>query len=147
MADRIFAAVWLALTAAYAFAARDYVAQYSYEPIGPRAFPLLLAAISAACSAWLLVRPARFAETLHGLPAGGLPKAVVLSLALLGYGIVFEWLGFPLATLLVTLAIGRLFGGKWVTLLVAGAGLGVGLYVLFDRMLDVTIPLGSVWSF
>lgn len=147
MADRIFAAVWLACTVAYAYAARDYVAPYSYEPIGPRAFPMLLAAISAVCSAWLLIRPARFAETLHGLPPGGVPKAAVLGFALIGYGVVFEWLGFPLATLLVTLVIGRLFGGGWSRILVAGTGLGVGLYVLFDRLLDVTVPLGSLWSF
>lgn len=146
MADRIFAAVWLALTAAYAYAARDYVAPYSYEPIGPRAFPMLLAAISAACSLWLLVRPGRFAETLEGLPPGGLPRAIGLAAVLLGYGIAFEWLGFPLATVLATLAIGRLFGGAWMKMLVAGACLGVGLYVLFDTLLDVTVPLGSIWT-
>lgn len=146
MADRIFAAIWLALTVAYAFAARDYVAPYSYEPIGPRAFPLLLSVISAVCSIWLLVRPDRFAETLYGLPPGGLLKALVLAVALVAYGVVFEWLGFPLSTFLVTMVIGRLFRGEWIRILVAGAGLGVGLYVLFDRLLDVTVPLGSIWS-
>ena len=43
MVDRIFAACWLLLTLGTRHVARTYEAQFSYEPIGPRAFPLLLA--------------------------------------------------------------------------------------------------------
>jgi len=145
MADRIFAALWLVVTVAFAWAARDYQAQFAYEPIGPRAFPWLLAAISAACALWLLLRPGRLAETLGGLPPGGVRRAVVFALALLAYALLFEPLGFPLATVIATVAIGRLFDGSWTRLVIAGAALGVGLYVLFDRVLDVTLPLGELW--
>jgi putative tricarboxylic transport membrane protein len=146
MVDRIFAAVWLALTVVFAVVARTYEAQFSYEPIGPRAFPLLLAGVSLACSAWLLLRPKSIAETLAGLPPGGLAKALTLIAGLFAYAFLFEIVGFPLATLLVTLVVGRLFGGSWWKCAVAGVALGVGLYLLFDRALDVTLPLGSLWK-
>jgi putative tricarboxylic transport membrane protein len=145
MADRIFAALWLVVTAAFAWAARDYQAQFAYEPIGPRAFPWLLAAISAACALWLLLRPQQVAETLPGLPPGGLPRAGVFALALVAYALLFEPIGFPLSTVIATVAIGRLFGGSWWKLVVAGVVLGLGLYILFDRVLDVTVPLGELW--
>lgn len=146
MIDRIFAAVWLFLTAGYAWVAKDYVAQFSYEPIGPRAFPLLLALFSAACALWLLLRPNSVMEALTGLPPGGSRRAAILIGAVVVYGALFEWLGFPVATALATIVIGRMFGGKWVGLVVAGLVQAVVLYLLFDRVLDVTLPLGSVWS-
>ena len=145
MVDRLFAGVWLLLTLGFAAVARTYEAQYSYEPIGPRAFPLLLAAISAACSLWLLLRPKRIAETLAPLPDGGLARAVLLMAGLFAYAFLFEVIGFPLATVLVTVAIGRLFGGSWRQVALAGLALGVSLFLLFDKALDVTLPLGSLW--
>ena len=48
---------------AMAWAARDYAAAISYEPVGPRAFPLLLAALLAIGGSWLVLRP-----TLRGGP-------------------------------------------------------------------------------
>jgi putative tricarboxylic transport membrane protein len=146
MVDRIFAAIWLALTGLFAFVARDYAAQFSYEPIGPRAFPLLLAGISGACSLWLLLRPTSIAETLPGLPPGGLRKALILIVGIFAYAYLFELLGFPLATVLATLVIGRLFGGTWLQGTIAGVVMGAGLYLLFDRLLEVTLPLGSLWK-
>ena len=42
--------------------------------------------------------------------------------------------------------IGRFFGGTWGKLVIGGALLGVSLYLLFDRVLDVTLPLGTVFG-
>lgn len=145
MVDRLFAGVWFLLTLGFAYAAKGYEAQFSYEPIGPRAFPWLLAAFSAACALWLLLRPQRIAETLSPLPEGGARRAAVLIVALIAYAFLFEWLGFPVATVLATIAFGRLFGGGWRQVALAGIVLGVSLFLLFDTTLDVTLPLGRLW--
>jgi putative tricarboxylic transport membrane protein len=145
MVDRLFAGVWFVLTLGFAYAAKGYEAQFSYEPIGPRAFPWLLAAISAVCALWLLLRPQRIAETLPPLPEGGARRAALLIVALVAYAFLFEWLGFPAATVLATIAIGRLFGGGWPQVALAGVVLGVSLFLLFDTTLDVTLPLGRLW--
>lgn len=47
MGDRILGAICLVMAAAMAWAAHGYAAEISYEPVGPRAFPTLLAAILA----------------------------------------------------------------------------------------------------
>jgi putative tricarboxylic transport membrane protein len=146
MVDRIVAAVFLLLTLGYGYVGSGYHAQFAYEPIGPRAFPLLLASIAAVCWLWLMLRPKSIAEDLEGLAAGVLPRALVIIAALFAYAFLFEPLGFPLSTTLATIVIGRFFGGTWVKLVIGGALLGVSLYVLFDRVLDVTLPLGTVFG-
>ena len=143
MSDRIFAVLWLAFCAAVAWLAWKIEAPFSYEPIGPRAFPLLLAGVMAASAAWLLVKPDREPDW----PRGPLrAKAIVLLIAFLAYAILFEWLGFPVATALATVAIGRLFGGGWKAVVAGGLALGLGLWYFFDKLLDVTLPLGRLWA-
>jgi putative tricarboxylic transport membrane protein len=143
VSDRIFAVLWLALCAAVAWLAWKIDAPFSYEPIGPRAFPLLLAGVMAASAAWLVAKPDREPDWPHG-PARA--KAIVLVVAFVAYAFLFEWLGFPLATALVTVAVGRLFGGGWKAVAAGGAGLGIGLWYFFDKLLDVTLPLGRIFT-
>ncbi len=55
----------------------------------------------------------------------------------------FEWLGFPIATALLTMVIGMLFGATIPAAGISGAVLGILLWYAFDRLLDVTLPLGA----
>jgi putative tricarboxylic transport membrane protein len=140
MSDRTLGAVCVVAAAGMAWAARDYAAAISYEPVGPRAFPLLLAALLASGGLWLVLRP-----TLRGLAVYRdvpLKPTALCAAAVLVYALLFELLGFPLATALMALPIGIAFGGSWKQSLAAGAGLGLALYVLFDKLLDVVLPTG-----
>lgn len=143
MSDRLFAVLWIAFCAAVAWMAWQIEAPFSYEPIGPRAYPLLLAGAMAAAAAWILVKPDRDPDWPRG---AGRVKAVLLVVAFIAYAFLFEWLGFPLATALVTVAVGRLFDGGWKVVVAGGVGLGAGLWYFFDRLLDVTLPLGRLFT-
>ncbi|MDQ7985273.1 tripartite tricarboxylate transporter TctB family protein, partial [Pseudomonas sp. G34] len=57
MQERIFAGVSLLLCIGLALMAWSYHAPFSYEPVGPRAFPLLLIVMIALGSIYLLVKP------------------------------------------------------------------------------------------
>jgi len=141
VSDRVFAAVWLLFCAGMVWVGWAIQAPFSYEPIGPRAFPLLLAAGMALSAAWILFRP----DPEPNWPAGSLRgKTALLVGAFLGYALVFELLGFPISTALVTIVVGRLFGGSWVGVSVGGIAMGAGLWLLFDRLLEVTLPLGRL---
>ncbi|MCW5591335.1 MAG: tripartite tricarboxylate transporter TctB family protein [Burkholderiales bacterium] len=143
MSDRIFSVVWLVFCAAVAWLAWQIEAPFSYEPIGPRAFPLLLAIAMALSCVWLLAKPGREPDW----PRGALRGKVILMIAgFLAYAMAFEWLGFPVSTALATLLIGRIFGGGWKGSAIAGVALGGGLWYFFDRILDVTLPLGQLWA-
>lgn len=139
MSDRILGGACVVVSVAMAWATRDYVAPYSYEPLGPRAFPLLLAVCMGLSGLWLLWRPAAGSAALHGVPW---QSTLVCCSAVLLYAALFQALGFILATVLMSVPVGMAFGGNWKQSLGAGVGLGVGFHFLFDRVLDVTMPGG-----
>ena len=58
------------------------------------------------------------------------------------YAALFETLGFPLATALMALPVGMAFGGSWKQSLVGGVVMGLLLYLMFDKLLDVVLPTG-----
>jgi putative tricarboxylic transport membrane protein len=139
MTDRLLGAACLLLAAAMAWAAHGYAAAFSYEPVGPRAFPLLLAVLLALGGLWLVAKPSPDAGRYAGVPG----KRVALCLGTVTlYALGFETIGFPLATALLTVPVGIAFGGSAVKSLAVGALMGVLLYFMFDRLLDVTLPAG-----
>lgn len=141
MSDRLLGAVCVVASAAMAWAAQDYAAAISYEPVGPRAFPLLLATGLGLSGLWLVLRPTTGAEAFQGVPW----KPTALSaVAVLTYALLFQWLGFPLATALMAAPVGMAFGGSWKQSLAGGSALGLALYLLFDKLLDVVLPVGPL---
>lgn len=139
MSDRILGIAAILVAVVMSIASWDYAAKIAYEPVGPRAFPLLLAAAMAACGAWLALRPGQESVSLGG------PQSRNIALcagAIVIYAALFQLLGFVIATALMTLPVGRLFGGTWRQCALTGAGMGVALYVFFDKLLDVVLPLG-----
>jgi putative tricarboxylic transport membrane protein len=142
MSDRLFGVVALAVCVAMAAAAWQLEPPISYEPLGPSAFPLLLAALMAALGLNFVLRPAAGAHW----PQGALRlKVAAMVVMLLGYALLFQPLGFVAATALLTIGLGRLFGAGWRGSVVAGPLLGLGLFLLFDRLLDVALPMGALW--
>lgn len=142
--DRILGLVTLAVAIGMAALASQFQAPFSYEPIGPARYPILVAILLGLCGAWLVFRPGPPVPW----PQGALLRKIVLMFAaLIAYALVFEPLGFMVATALLTVALGLLFDGALKRVIVGGVLLGPGLYILFDRLLDVVLPLGSLWGF
>jgi putative tricarboxylic transport membrane protein len=139
MSDRILGAACVVVAAGMAWFAKDYAAPISYEPVGPRAFPLLLSALLAAGGAWLVLRPGPHASGLRLMHVKTLGLTAV---AVFAYALLFELLGFTVATTLMAIPVGMAFGGSWRQALAGGAGLGIALYLMFDRLLDVVLPTG-----
>lgn len=139
MTDRLLGAACVALGLGMALAARHYAAPFAYEPIGPRAFPLVLAGLLAAAGLWLLLRPASQAAGARPLP---LMAIGACWLTLMLYAVLFQRLGFVIATALLSMPVALAFGGTWRQGAATGVGLGLGLYLLFDKALDVVLPLG-----
>jgi putative tricarboxylic transport membrane protein len=139
MSDRILGAVCVVAGAGMAWAAHDYAAPISYEPVGPRAFPLLLAGLMALAGAWLVARPG---PSGFGLSREHFKPIALAVVAVFAYAALFETLGFPIATALMALPVGMAFGGSWKQSLAGGAAMGLLLYLMFDKLLDVVLPTG-----
>ncbi|WP_105617649.1 tripartite tricarboxylate transporter TctB family protein [Cronobacter sakazakii] len=140
MSDRIFAGIWILLCIGGLFVAWQIHSEYAYEPVGPRPFPMGIIALMLLCAVLLLLRRPDVVDWPHNAL---LQRLVVMVIVLLLYAWGFEWLGFPLATALLTAVIGMLFGAQLPAALVSGVAMGSALWYAFDRLLDVTLPLGA----
>lgn len=137
--DRKLGVAALVLAAFLAWYGHSLEAAFSYEPIGPRAFPLAISAIIALCGAILTLKGGNRVEpNSHGANARIWLMIAILS----GYAVTFQLLGFIISTALMTILVGRLFGGTWIKALVGGVGMGILFFILFDRLLDVVLPAG-----
>lgn len=144
MYQRLFAASLLLACLCLGFVAWGYQAPYSYEPVGPRAYPLMLLLLLGAGALLLIFKP-----TLESGPddeprlSPAMVRKVLVCLALLlGLAALFETLGFIPSAILFALGMARLFGGRWLPSLVLAVVLGFGMYLLFDKILDVPLPQG-----
>ena len=141
--ERLFSGLMGLVSLFLIYLAIGYVAPIAYDPIGPRPYPILLFSLLAFGSFVVAFRPASFTKAIDlGLTKPIVKNLILCVLALLIYGLIFEALGFILATIVMCFAVGLLFAGNPVKCLIFSVVISIGLYILFDVFLDVKLPLG-----
>ncbi|MBN8413848.1 MULTISPECIES: tripartite tricarboxylate transporter TctB family protein [Halomonas] len=140
--DRIAGAVLLLLALGAWWHSHSFVTGFM-QPVGPGAFPRLVSLPLGVLSAYLLFRPG-FNERWPD--RAGLARQLAVLLLLAAYAGVLEALGFLPATLVGAVLLTRLFGARWQQAMVAGTGLAVGLYVLFEFGLGMPLPNVPWWG-
>ncbi len=142
--DRFLGLVAIALAAVMVIFGYGLQAPFAYEPVGPRAFPLMAAAAIAVCGIILVLKPGE-ANTEEG---SGISRPIlILSGCLLAYALLFQPLGFVLSTTVLMVPIAMVFGASWWQGLITGAALAISSYLLFDKLLDVILPVGPFGGF
>lgn len=137
--DRLLGAASLLFAAFLAWFGVGLEAPFSYEPVGPRAFPLLLSILIGICG---LVLTWKGGNRVDSNPPGVNARILNLVCVLAFYAISFVWLGFIVSTSIMTVLVARLFGGSWPKSVAGGVLMSVLFYLLFDRALDVVLPSG-----
>lgn len=143
MSQRIFAIVWLILCGIGLYIGWGIQSEFSYEPLGPRPFPIAILSLMALCALLLLLGKQ---EAIEWPKPYVLRRLALLILSLVIYAWVFEWLGFPLSTSLLTISVAFLFGATPIAAIISGPILGVVLFYAFDKLLDVTLPIGNLFN-
>ncbi|WP_027910175.1 tripartite tricarboxylate transporter TctB family protein [Pseudomonas sp. URMO17WK12:I4] len=144
--QRIFAVSLLAACVVLAVMAWPYQAPFSYEPVGPRAFPLLILGLMGLALVFLAIRPTPVArgDDEPELDRATLTKVIACFALLLVFAATFEPLGFILSSILIGVPMARLYGGCWLPGAIVVVAMSVLLYWLFDRVMDVPLPLGPL---
>jgi putative tricarboxylic transport membrane protein len=137
VSDRLAGLALLLVSAGYLWAAGGYQASFG-DPLGPAAFPRMIAVPAVLLSVLLIVWPGREADWAGGLRL--LRQAAALGL-LVGYALLLEPLGFVPATFLAIAGLAMLMAAGPVKAIAAGAVLAPGLYLIFDRLMGLPLPL------
>jgi len=138
--DRGFGVMLFALALFVGYRAWQMDVPFAYDPLGPRAFPLVLAGALAVMSLVMIWRPA---------PGTGLPRGTT-ALKLVGvlgilflYAVLFTRVGYLSTTVIAMAVLARIFGASWIKAVITGALLALGSYGLFVYALDIVLPAGT----
>lgn len=147
LTDRIIGAFMLLLAAVYLYATAQIPTLEIGDPLGPKAFPILLG-IALIVAAILLI-----IETLKKSrePRAEVPRENLRHLWFIGgvtlwtalYFGVFDRVGYLVATVIYLLVLMAVFNpGKWLANALTSVLFAVGSYVLFVKILGVVLPVG-----
>ena len=132
--DRIFGLVSLFVALAYIASATQIQTSFLADPVGPKAFPMLIGAVAAICSLVMIVRPDPDPDWPAGRTWGALFIAVVV---LVAYAYSLKPLGFLLPTAIAAGILSYQISPRALPAALSGIGLSIGLFVLFKYALDL----------
>lgn len=141
--DRALGAVLLALALAFMAGAARLQVPFQYEPLGPRAFPIVLGVLLAVCGLLLILRP----DTVRWFDSRAAAWRVLAGMLLLClYAAAFEPLGFILSTTLAVAAMSRLFGLPVLPAVLYGLVLAVTAYFGVGEGMGLNLPDGRLFT-
>ena len=141
MSDRIFGVFGVLLAIGYAFAALAIQESFLSDAVGPKAFPLIIAAVLGLSSAVIALRPdpepvwpplARMAE---------IAAAVVVMVL---YAELLPVAGFVIATAFAAAYLSWRLGSSVVGSVLTGVGTSVGIYAVFHLALGLSLARGPL---
>ena len=133
-ADRIFGLFMMVLALGYILSAMNIQTSFMSDPVGPRVFPYLVAAVVALCALVMVLKPDPDTEWPGLVMFGKLAFATAI---LLAYAMTIRPLGFIIPTVIVAGLLSYMINPRPVPAALAGFGLGVGLFVLFKVILGL----------
>lgn len=140
---RVSALILLGLAIAVGIGGAGIEYAFSSDPLGPRVFPVALAAILAILSILYLKWPGE----AEGFPGGALLLRVLAIPALLVISVLlFEPAGFAASIFVLTLGSGLIFGAAPKTAFLGAIGHAALWWVVFAYLLEVYLPVGLLFE-
>jgi putative tricarboxylic transport membrane protein len=143
MTDRITGVLLFALAVAFGLHARSFHTNFLTDPLGPQAWPMMLGGILALFSIYLIVKPQHGAAWPKRIV---LLRQFVLVIALVGYALLLDPIGFLAATVLIVGFMALLLGARWWQAGITGLASSVALYLLFNSLLGLPLPTGALFG-
>lgn len=113
--------------------------------VGPGVFPAIIALALVAVGLRLLWEARAQRGRGATLPELDLKAAAIGAAAFLAMILTLEWLGWVIAGTLMYATVAHAFGARRSGLsLLLGLGLTIATYLLFDRGLDLSLPVGRL---
>lgn len=139
-ANRLFGAAFLVFAICYIYSAFNIDVIMAMDTVGPKVFPLIIGVLTALfCVIVICTKdgPRNWPE----LPV--MIDMVVVLLVLIIYAAILKHLGFLIATTLASTILCWRLGAEIKVALMAGAGIGFGLYGVFQYVLGLSLAQSS----
>ena len=141
MSDRIFGAIGLLLAIGYVFAAFAIRESFLSDAVGPKAFPLIVAAVLGVSSAVIALRP----DPEPAWPAlGRLVEVAAAVVVMILYAELLPIAGFVVATAFAAAYLAWRLGSAPLEAVAVGVGTSVGIYIIFHLVLGLSLARGPL---
>jgi putative tricarboxylic transport membrane protein len=132
--DRIFGLVVLFVALGYIASATQIQTSFLADPVGPKAFPILIGAVAALCALVMIVKPDPDPDWPSLATFGALAITIIV---LVAYAYALKPLGFIIPTAITAGILSYQISNRPLPSVYSGVGLSVGLFLLFDKVLDL----------
>jgi putative tricarboxylic transport membrane protein len=139
--DRLAGICFFLLASGYVWLSAGYTTGFG-DPLGPAIFPRVIGIPAILLGLSLIIWPRH--NAIWAGPVGLLRQAAALGL-LLGYALLLEPVGFVPSTFAAVLGLGLLMGAPPVRGLLTAGIAAPGLYLLFDRLMGLPLPMIGTW--
>lgn len=140
MMDRVFGVFLLLLGLYVIYGGLAIEVPFSYDPLGPKAFPVVLGVLLSGLSLFIIAKP----EKSHFPEGKTRLNTIFIVILLVMYSLSFNYLGFLLSTALLVFFISKIFQGTTKQALASAIGVSLSVYVLFGILLEVALPVGKI---
>lgn len=139
MSDRIFGAFGVLLAIGFVFAALAIEESFLSDVVGPKAFPIIIAAVLGISSAVIALNPD---PEPHWPTLTRLAEVAAAVLVMIIYAEALPEIGFVIATAVAASYLAWRLGSSLLGAIATGVGTSVGIYVIFHLVLGLSLAKG-----
>ena len=143
ISDRIFGLVVTLAALAFIASATQVQTSFLSDPVGPKAFPMMIGAVAVICGIFMILKP----DPDPTWPVGKTLLALMVAVAVLvGYAYSLKPLGFLIPTAITAAILSYQISPKALQAILAGLGLSIGLFLVFKYALGLGLfPFPKTW--
>jgi putative tricarboxylic transport membrane protein len=141
MGDRLFGGIGLALAAFFIWQATTIQISFISDPVGPKTFPIIIGLVLGLSSLVIMLRPD---AAPHWPALGRLAEIAAAVVVLIAYAMLLPTVGFVIATALAAAFLSWRLGTDPLRAAIAGVGISVGIYVVFNLILGLSLAEGPL---
>jgi len=144
LGDRALGLVSLMVALAYVASATQIQTSFLQDPVGPKAFPIMIGVVAAISSLVLIVKPDPNPDWPAAKTFVSLLFAVVV---LVAYAFALKPFGFLFPTAITAAILSYQISPKPLAAVLSGLGLSIGLFILFKYALGLgLVPFPATFS-
>ncbi|MCB1386811.1 MAG: tripartite tricarboxylate transporter TctB family protein [Nitratireductor sp.] len=143
MNDRIFGAIAVALAAFYAWRATAIQESFIQDPVGPKIFPFMIAALLGVSGLVFVLRPDPAPQWPH---LSRLFEIAVTVAVMVAYALLLPEAGFVISTAFAAAFLSWRLDAPPLKAAIAGIAISVGIYIVFHLILGLSLARGP-WGF